>query len=72
MEVSTITKTTIKLSAEDVKEIVREHLKSKGFEIDTYSENIQTVYDDHMDHYGTETFMGITVVANTQVKKVEL
>jgi len=72
MEVNTVTKTTIKLSAEEVKEIIRQHLKSKGFEMDSYSTNIQTVYENSMDQYGTETFTGVTVVANTLEKKVEL
>lgn len=72
MEINTTTRTTIKLSAEDVKEIINQHLKSKGFEMDTYSPHIETVYDHSMDQYGTETFMGVTVVANTLEKKVEI
>lgn len=72
MEISTTTLTTIRLTAEDVKEIVIQHLKSKGFDTESYSPLVKTVYDDPMDQYGTETFDGINIIANKKENKIEI
>lgn len=72
MEINTTTTTSIILSANDVEEIVRGHLKSKGFEVNSYYPDIKMVYTDHLDTYGTQTFNGVRIIANTKDNKIEL
>ena len=64
MEIKTTTLTSISLSAKDVKEIVINHLKEKGFIVEQYSAHIKTVYDGSMGDYGTDEFSGVTITAN--------
>ena len=72
MEIKTTTQTSIRLSAKDVKEIVSNYLKDKGFSVENYSTHIKTVYDGGIGDYGTEEFDGISITANKIVKNVEL
>ncbi len=72
MEIKTTTQTSIKLTASDVKEIVTNYLKDKGFTVENYSEHIKTVYDGGIHDYGTEVFDGVSITANKIVKDVEL
>ena len=72
MEIKTTTQTKIDLSANDVKEIVTTYLKEKGFDVETYHEKIDKVYNGSLDHYGTDTFMGLTISANKTEKLVKL
>jgi len=72
MEIKTTTLTSINLTAADVKEIVTNYLKDKGFTVENYTEHIKTVYDGSMHDYGTEVFGGLSITANKIVKDVEL
>lgn len=72
MEIKTTTLTSINLTAADVKEIVTNYLKDKGFTVENYTEHIKTVYDGGMGDYGTEVFGGLSITANKIVKDVEL
>lgn len=72
MEIKTTTQTSIVLNANDVKEIVTNYLKDKGFTVEGYTEHIRTVYDGGISDYGTEVFDGISITANKIVKNVEL
>ena len=72
MEIKTTTLTSISLSAKDVKEIVINHLKEKGFIVEQYRAHIKTVYDGSMGDYGTEEFSGVTITANKIEKTHEL
>ena len=72
MKIQTTTLTSISLTAADVKEIVTEYFKNKGYDIETYSAHIKTVYDGSMDDYGTEEFSGISITANKKEEKIDL
>lgn len=72
MEIKTTTITSIKLTAADVKVIVTNYFKDKGFTVENYTEHIKTVYDGSMGDYGTEVFDGLSISANKIEKNVEL
>ena len=72
MEIKTTTLTSIKLSAKDIKEIVIEHFKNKGFTVEQYSEHIKTVYDGGIGDYGTEEFDGVSIIANKKEENIKL
>jgi hypothetical protein len=72
MEIKTTTQTNIRLSAKDVKEIVTNYFKDKGFTVESYDEFIKTVYDGGIGDYGRDVFDGISIIANKIVKNVEL
>lgn len=72
MDIKTTTVTNIKLTANDVKQIVTDYLKDKGFTVEGYYEQIKTVYDGGIGDYGTEVFDGVSITANKIEKNVEL
>jgi hypothetical protein len=72
MEIKTTTVTSIKLTASDVKEIVTNYLKEKGFTVEGYYEHIKTEYDGGIGDYGTEVFDGVSITANKNEKQIEL
>ena len=72
MEIKTTTVTSIKLTASDVKEIVTNYLKEKGFSVEGYYEQIKTEYDGGIGDYGTEVFDGVSITANKNEKQIEL
>lgn len=72
MEIKTTTLTNIKLTANDVKQIVIDYLKDKGFTVEHYSAHIKTEYDGSMGDYGTEVFDGVSITANKIEKEIEL
>ena len=72
MEIKTTTLTSIRLTSKDVKEIISNYLKDKGFTIENYSEHIKTVYDGGMGDYGSEEFDGISITANKIEKTHEI
>ena len=72
MEIKTTTLTSIKLTANDVKQIVTDYLKDNGFTVEGYYEQIKTVYDGGIGDYGTEVFDGVSITANRIEKEIEL
>ena len=72
MEIKTTTLTKIDLTADDVKDIVTNYFKDKGFNIESYYTHITTVYDGGMGDYGTEEFNGISITANKVEKNINI
>lgn len=65
MNIHQKTETTIVLTSEDVQNIVKEYLETKGYKIDEIYPQTKTVYTDHMDSYGSVEFSGFRIKANT-------
>ena len=72
MEIKTTTLTSINLTANDVKQILTNYLKDKGFTVEQYSAHIKTEYDGTMGDYGTEVFSGVSITANKIEKTIDL
>lgn len=69
MKIHQKTETTIVLTSEDVQNIVKEYLETKGYKIDEIYPQTKTVYSDHMDSYGNVEFSGFRIKANTLDEK---
>jgi hypothetical protein len=66
MIVTTIKRTTIKISTSEIKRLVQLHLEEKGYVVEQIQYNIKTEYDGSLGDPGTEVFTGMTIVANVE------
>ena len=64
-------KTIIKLSADEIKQLVIHDLEQRGYRVDQIQSNIETVYDGFGDP-GTDTFTGMTITANVENEEDEI
>ena len=71
MKITTIQKTNIALSREDVEKIVKDHLLSRHYVVESMQSLITTVYDGSMNDPGTEEFDGYRITANYSQKEIE-
>ena len=69
MNIHQKTETTIVLTSEDVQNIVKEYLETKGYKIDEIYPQTKTVYANDMDSYGDVEFSGFRIKANTLDEK---
>jgi len=71
MKITTVQKTHITLSREDVGKIIREHLAAQNYAVESMQSLIKIVYDGSMNDPGTEEFDGYRIVANYSQKEIE-
>lgn len=64
--------TTIKLTKDDISQIIKEHLATKGYNVDSIRFDFGTAYTDHMDSYGTTELEGATLEANITNKEEKI
>ena len=65
-------KTIIKLSADEIKQLVIHDLEQRGYRVDQIQSNIETVYDGCFGDTGTDTFTGMTITANVENEEDEI
>ena len=71
MEIKQTTKTDISLTSEDVEQIVKEYLESKGYTIESIYAKTKVVYED-MGEWSSTKFDGFNIVADKLVQTKDI